>query len=271
MLPFFIMTIWVELTLMSAFVFDARKPGKACAGAVTASAKQAPSSAESENPATFIAREAIRFFGYSSVNRASYTRAMPGIPMRERLLRALADPAPELPLEGERVAAIALVLLERDGSLDALLIERAQREGDPWSGHIAMPGGKVEASDVSLHATAERETFEEVGLDLKGASERMGRLSDCAPARGVPIAVRPFVYLLAALPELTLNAEVRRSLWVPVGPLERGERRTTYHLSRAGQHIEFPAWDLEGSVVWGLTYRVLTEFLARFGAVSGEK
>jgi 8-oxo-dGTP pyrophosphatase MutT (NUDIX family) len=191
--------------------------------------------------------------------------------MRERLLRAFADSTPDAPLEGPRVAAIALVLLERDGTLDALLIERAQREGDPWSGHIALPGGHVEAGDVGLHATAERETFEEVGLDLKLAGERMGCLSDSAPVRGVPIAVRPFVYLLQAPPVLTLNAEVRRSLWVPVAPLQRGERRTTYRLSRAGQHFEFPAWDIDGSVVWGLTYRVLAEFLAKFRVVSAQK
>jgi len=196
---------------------------------------------------------------------------MAGSSMRERLLRALADPAPDAPLEGARVAAIALVLLERDGSLDALLIERAQREGDPWSGHIALPGGHVEPGDVGLHATAERETLEEVGLDLNRAGERVGRLSDFTPVRGVPIAVRPFVYLLQGPPVLTLNAEVRRSLWVPVTPLQRGEQRTTYSLSRAGQQLDFPAWAIEGGVVWGLTYRVLAEFLAKFGLVSGQK
>ncbi len=189
--------------------------------------------------------------------------------MRERLGRALADPAPEAPLEGTRAAAIALILLERDDSLDVLLIERAQREGDPWSGHMALPGGHVDPSDQGLHATAERETLEEVGLDLKRAGERVGRLPDHAPVRGVPIAVRPFVYLLQVLPVLTLNAEVRRAVWVPVAPLQRGERRTTYSISRAGQRLAFPAWDLDGSVVWGLTYRVLDDFLARFSAVSG--
>jgi 8-oxo-dGTP pyrophosphatase MutT (NUDIX family) len=189
--------------------------------------------------------------------------------MRERLLRALAEPMPETPLEGVRVAAVALVLLEREGSLDALLIERAQREGDPWSGHIALPGGHAEAGDVGLHGTAERETLEEVGLDLARAGERVGRLSDCAPVRGVPIAVRPFVYLLQSPPVLTLNVEVRRSLWVPVAPLQRGDWRTTYRLTRAGEHFEFPAWDIGGSVVWGLTYRVVAEFLAKFALVSG--
>lgn len=190
--------------------------------------------------------------------------------MREQLLRALADPASERPLEGARVAAIALILLEQEGALNALLIERAQREGDPWSGHIALPGGHVEPGDLSLQRTAERETFEEVGLDLARSGERMGRLSDCAPVRGVPIAVRPFVYLLPTLPVLTPNAEVRRALWVPVGPLQRGDRRTTYRFSRAGQDFEFPAWDIDGGVVWGLTYRVVAEFLAKLALVSGQ-
>jgi 8-oxo-dGTP pyrophosphatase MutT (NUDIX family) len=194
---------------------------------------------------------------------------MAGSSMRERLRRAFADAAPEAPLTGPRVAAIALILLEREGSLELLLIERAQREGDPWSGHIALPGGHVEASDVGLHATAERETLEEVGLDLRQTGELLGRLSDCAPVRGVPIAVRPFVFLLQQLPTLSLNAEVRRALWVPVAPLQRGEQRATYSLSRAGQRFEFPAWDIDGGVVWGLTYAVLQDFFRRFSAVSG--
>ncbi len=150
-----------------------------------------------------------------------------------------------------------------------LLIERAMRDGDPWSGHMALPGGHVEPSDLDLAATAERETLEEVGLDLRQAGERLGRLSDCMPVRGVPIAVRPFVYLLRELPSLTLSAEVRRALWVPVGPLLRGEQRTTYAMTRAAQRFDFPAWDLGGSVVWGLTYGVLDEFFRRFSAVSG--
>ncbi len=191
--------------------------------------------------------------------------------MRERLLRALADSAPEAPLVAGRVAAIALILLERDDSLEALLIERAERAGDPWSGHIALPGGHVEAGDAGLHATAERETLEEVGLDLSRAGQRVGRLAHYAPVRGVPLAVHPFVYLLEALPALTLNSEVRRALWVPLAPLQRGERRTTYGLLRSGERLEFPAWEVDGSVVWGLTYRVLADFLARFSAVSGAR
>jgi 8-oxo-dGTP pyrophosphatase MutT (NUDIX family) len=194
-----------------------------------------------------------------------------GSSYRERLRRALTEPALlELvsPVPGARRAAIALILLEVGGALDVLLIERALRTGDPWSGHMALPGGHVEPADSDLGATAERETLEEVGLDLRRAAERLGRLPECAPARGVPIAVRPYVYLLQARPALVLSEEVRQAIWVPVVPLQRGERRTTFKFVRAGRALEFPAWDIDGHIVWGLTYRVLDEFFRRFDAVS---
>ncbi|MEO8904583.1 MAG: CoA pyrophosphatase [Polyangiaceae bacterium] len=194
---------------------------------------------------------------------------MAGSLLRDRLRQAVADPAPDPPPTAPRSAAIALILLEIGPSLEVLLIERAERAGDPWSGHMALPGGHVEPSDATFAATAERETREEVGLDLRQAGERLGRLSDCMPAGGVPIAVRPFVYLLQARPTLRLSEEVRSVFWVPVSGLQRGERQSTVRVERAGQALEFPAWDIDGRVVWGLTYRVVTEFLRRFNEVSG--
>ena len=193
--------------------------------------------------------------------------ALAGTTLRERLRLSLADATPEDELAAPRTAAIALILLELDSALELLLIERATREGDPWSGHMALPGGHREPIDPDLGATAERETFEEVGLDLRLHGERVGRLSDRAPVRGVPIAVRPYVYLLGARPELTLSAEVRAALWVPVAPLLAGVGQTTHRVSRGDQHFEFPAWDIEGRRVWGLTYRVLDEFFRRFNVL----
>ncbi|MEP7049669.1 MAG: CoA pyrophosphatase [Pseudomonadota bacterium] len=194
---------------------------------------------------------------------------MPGGSLRERLRKAVADPALDSPLAGTRTAAIALILLEAEASLEVLLIERAERMGDPWSGHMALPGGHMDPTDADLAATAERETWEEVGLDLRQGGERLGRVSDCTPAHGLLIAVRPFVYLLQVRPTLRLSEEVRRAFWVPVGLLQRGERRTTFHLELAGRSETFPAWDIDGRLVWGLTYRVLDEFLSRFNDVSG--
>ena len=193
---------------------------------------------------------------------------MAGSSLRDRLRHALADAEPEAPLAGPRTAAIALILIERGPSAEVLLIERAARDGDPWSGHMALPGGHRDATDTDLGATAERETLEEVGLDLRPSGERVGRLSDREPVRGVPLAVRPFVYLLPAAPTLTLSAEVRHALWVPIAPLQSGERGTTHRLAGAGQRLEFPAWDVDGRIVWGLTYRVLDEFFRRFNGLS---
>ena len=60
-----------------------------------------------------------------------------------------------------RPAAVSLVLTETDGGLAALFIERAARAGDPWSGQIALPGGRRDPVDPDLLATAIRETREE--------------------------------------------------------------------------------------------------------------
>ena len=194
---------------------------------------------------------------------------MSGSPSRERLLRALANIPAEVPLRGARQAAIAVILVELDGTLDLLLIERAIRASDPWSGHMALPGGHTDPSDADLSATAERDTLEEVGLDLRKVAERVGQLSDHAPVRAVPIAVRPFVYLLQTRPPLVLSAEVKQALWVPIAPLCAGEQRTSFDFARGEQTLKFPAWDIAGHVVWGLTYRVLDELFGRMNAVSG--
>jgi 8-oxo-dGTP pyrophosphatase MutT (NUDIX family) len=194
----------------------------------------------------------------------------PSLPaaLGDRLRHAFNLPPSEgTELVATRRAAIALVLLEHEQSLEMLLIERAARSGDPWSGHMALPGGHVEPEDVDLWATAERETREEVGFDLRATADRIGELGDYEPIRASAIAVRPFVFLLRERPTLTLSLEVQSALWVPIAPLLAGEQRTTYTLARGGQRLAFPAWDIEGHVVWGLTYRVLEDFFRRFAAV----
>ena len=193
---------------------------------------------------------------------------MCGSPSRERVRRALDASPANAPLAGVRQAAVAVILVEREMALDVLLIERAIREGDPWSGHMALPGGHADPSDLDLGTTAERETLEEVGIDLRKLGEHLGRLSDCAPVRAVLIAVRPFVYLLAARPTLRLSSEVKQALWVPIAPLLAGEQRTTFSFVRGEHSLKFPAWDIAGHVVWGLTYRVLDEFFSRLNADS---
>jgi 8-oxo-dGTP pyrophosphatase MutT (NUDIX family) len=170
--------------------------------------------------------------------------------------------------EGAR-AAVAVILREgvREGAagVEVLLIRRAERVGDPWSGHMAFPGGRREASDADLHATAVRETREEVGIDLAARGALLGRLDDLeavARAKRTGLVISPFVFALSGEAPLTFDAEeVAEALWVPLAPLARGEGAGTMSWEVDGAAIELPCWRVEGRVVWGLTYRMLQDLL----------
>lgn len=143
-----------------------------------------------------------------------------------------------------------------------LLIRRAVRSGDPWSGHMALPGGRRDLRDESLLATAARETREEVGIELS-PSHLIGTLGDVIPRTPVlpPIAVRPFVFLAARCPELTLSDEVASSRWVPLDELLSPGTACTTSVQVAGEIREVPAYRVGESVIWGMTERILTELV----------
>jgi len=167
------------------------------------------------------------------------------------------------PLGAHQNAAVAVVLREASprGS-ELLFIERASKEGDPWSGHMAFPGGRAEALDPTIRSTAERETFEEVGLDLGGA-EVLGRLDDLEGRRdGRPagIVISAFVYYVERPPPLTLQkSEVEEAFWFPVRDLADPDRHVPYRWRHEnGMKMEMPGirvGESDAHVVWGLTYR----------------
>ncbi len=192
------------------------------------------------------------------------------MPSLDRIRRALAVHEPvELAAEGRRQAAVALVLCGEPGRPEVLFIERARREGDPWSGHMAFPGGRIEPADESARRAAERETREEVGLSLEGA-ERLGRLDDMQGhhVAGVPgLVISAFVYYVAEPVELVPNHEVCQAFWFPVSLLLEDERHVE-HASAQVADVRFPGIQVGEPgrhVVWGLTYRFLEEFLRIVG------
>lgn len=176
---------------------------------------------------------------------------------------ALAGRAPVQVPRGvaDREAAVAAVFREGPMGAEVLLIRRATQPGDPWSGQMAFPGGRHDASDPDLLHTAIREAKEEVGLGLDPDTQLLGRLDDLpAVARGKPVGlvITPFVFVIEGQPLLTpCDREVDAILWTPVAPLVRGERDTTVAWEHGQARLRMPGFDVGGDVVWGLTHRML--------------
>jgi 8-oxo-dGTP pyrophosphatase MutT (NUDIX family) len=159
-----------------------------------------------------------------------------------------------------RLAAVALVVVPEPDSI--LLIRRAERLGDPWSGQVGLPGGGFDPGDVDLLRTAVRETSEEVGVDLGGA-EYAGSLDDVAPRTPVlpPVTVRPFVFCLARRPPLTLSGEVAHAFWIELELFRRPGARVTRAIEILGIPRTIEGYVVGEDFVWGMTERILTPFL----------
>ena len=177
--------------------------------------------------------------------------------------RALAGHRPQPgAAAGARPAAVCLVLVDGPAGAEILLIKRAERVGDPWSGQIAFPGGRQEREDSDLLATAVRETREETGVEL-AAAERLGALDDLVPRTVTlpPVIVRPFVFALARRPVVTTNEEVQRAFWVALALLSQPTVQSQVTLTLSDGVRTFPAYRLGEDIIWGMTERILTPFV----------
>ena len=162
-----------------------------------------------------------------------------------------------------REAAVALLLRPRD-ALEVLLIKRSVRESDPWSGHMALPGGRRDPGDSDLRQTAFRETFEEVGIDVGRFGTVIGALDDVAPQspRLPPVIIAPYV---VAVPPDTMAvpdpAEVDAALWIPLDALADKAAVADLVLELEVGTRTMPSFRYNEHVIWGLTHRILTQFL----------
>lgn len=163
-----------------------------------------------------------------------------------------------------RQAAVAIVVREADVAL--LFIERAQRPGDPWSGHMAFPGGFVDPRDPDARHAAERETREELSLDLAGAT-LIGRLDDIegSPVGRPALLVSAFVYAIDHVPLLVPNHEVRNALWVPLDWLVDPARAVPYLRAGGGTFPGIRVGEEQPQVVWGLTHHFVRSFVGVLG------
>ncbi len=151
-------------------------------------------------------------------------------------------------------AATALILGEADRGPEILFIKRVDRAGDRWSGHMALPGGKRDAEDPSLEATAVREAFEEVAIPLDEPIARLDDQLGRLPAQ----AVASFVFRVDGRPEpLPEPLEVAEAVWIPIADLLSDEAQGRYRFKWV---MPFPAFVLNGYTIWGLTHRIVTHF-----------
>jgi 8-oxo-dGTP pyrophosphatase MutT (NUDIX family) len=181
------------------------------------------------------------------------------VSLLDRLPTLSARPPEQNEDPSRRPAAVALICARNPDAI--LIIRRAERLGDPWSGQMGLPGGRASVEDTDLMATAIRETHEEVGIELD-PMDCIATLDDLVPqAVLLPrIRVRPFVFILERHREVVPNEEVAGSWWVPVDSLLSEGVYGIYEVRPGELVMNRPGYRLEDGVIWGMTERILTPF-----------
>lgn len=163
---------------------------------------------------------------------------------------------------GRTRASVAMILHQAADDLEILFIQRASHDLDPWSGHIAFPGGKLEEGELECQA-ALRETHEEVGIDL-GQARYLGRLADVTGAN-LPVRVSCCLFGLDRTSfRPVLNEEVRDLFWVSLSDLRNPGRHLQSRVAFDERRLEVPAIILpvdNKPLLWGITYRLVMQFM----------
>ena len=171
--------------------------------------------------------------------------------------------APVEPLPSKR-AAVAISVRSGVSGPEILMIQRAVRQGDPWSGHMGFPGGRKDESDASDMACAKRETREEIGFDLDIYGELVCQLSDVNTgwrADRPAMLVAPFVFEVGSRPVFELNHEVDDTLWVPLSFLLNDANRSRHQWDWRGEVLESDAFTFDDRLIWGLSLMMIDELL----------
>lgn len=169
----------------------------------------------------------------------------------------------EAELRAKPAAAVMVLLRSRGDGLEVLLGKRVDREGDPWSGQIGLPGGRHREGDGTLLETALREAREEVGLELRDHAEILGHMALRAPGNLLQLLVVPFVAFTREDLQPRVGPEMEATFWTPLQELPATWGRTT--ILTAFGDLSVPAYLWKGRVIWGFTYRVLEELLVLVG------
>jgi len=169
-------------------------------------------------------------------------------------------------IEGESRASVAMILRDnRSTGTEILFIHRAELQGDPWSGHMAFPGGRVDGEDSSTREAAVREVREEIGVDLNKTARDLGRLSDLdamSGGRTIGLIIEVRVFELISSIELHPNEEVQDTIWIPLLFFLDRENLSEMDYRHGGNTIRLPCYRYKGKLLWGLSLMMLEELLA---------
>jgi 8-oxo-dGTP diphosphatase len=153
-------------------------------------------------------------------------------------------------------AAVALLLRPINEELRILVVKRVENSNDPWSGQMALPGGRREPQDRDLRQTVIRETLEETGINLLDRCRFLGMLETHRSAVRPGMRIIPFVVLLEYEPRVRLNAkELERFIWVTPRQLVENKGNAEFSYGR------LPVYKIGDNVIWGMTYFILTRFI----------
>lgn len=167
-------------------------------------------------------------------------------------------PPPRPEKHGSKADAAVLVLI-RQGVTPSLILTVRASSLSSHAGEVALPGGKRDPTDVSLAATALRETFEELGVAIDQL-EVVGELTGLISKHG--LWVTPFVAIMPEGIDLKPNiGEVSEVFELPLAWLEKDIRVDTERLDRQGEVQMAPVYEFQGHRIWGLTALILLDFL----------
>ncbi len=158
-------------------------------------------------------------------------------------------------------SAVALILKPAPNDVELLLVRRATRPTDPWSGQMALPGGKRESHDENLRSTVAREAFEETGINLCEGTF-LGVLTALQSVPRKDLLILPYVVMLEKDPQICLNKELVQYMWVPYEEIVKTKGKTV-----EPGFGEVSAFLLDNAVVWGITYKILRDFYSTCDAM----
>lgn len=156
-------------------------------------------------------------------------------------------------------AAVTIITFEKK---EILILKRAINPLDPWSGHLSLPGGRIEPDDISPKQAAIRETLEECGINLTEEDfVKELPIEKAGMAIGKAVNVLPYHFNLKEKPEITLQFEEHQDYyWTEIDYLKDKNNHSQRHLSKDYPDMLFPCVDVHGTPLWGFTYKVLADF-----------